>query len=189
MTTACSPLLLTLGYGKRSIGDVIDLLKQHQVSCLADVRSVPWSRYHPDFSQKALKEHLGRHEIRYLFLGRELGGRPDDPSCYVDGRVDYARCRERPAFVEGIARLRRGWEMGERMALLCSESKPENCHRAKLLGPVLVDAGIGVTHLDEDGVPLSQSEVMVRLTGGQLGLFGDVPPAGSSRRYSVAKDR
>jgi uncharacterized protein (DUF488 family) len=171
-----SPLVLTLGYGKRSIDDAIRLLRQHDVRFLVDVRSVPWSRYHPDFTRKALQGHLAKHDIVYLFLGEELGGRPNDDSCYDQtGRVDYEACKRRPAFREGISRLHRAWEQGQRVALLCSESRPEACHRSKLLGVVLAEEGIDVTHVDEDETLVSQADVMSRLLNGQPGLFADLP--------------
>ena len=171
-----SPLILTLGYGKRSIDEAIRLLRQHDVRFLVDIRSVPWSRHHPDFARKALKEHLAGQDIIYLFLGEELGGRPNDQSCYDgNGRVDYEACRRRPAFGEGISRLRRAWEQGQRVALLCSESRPEACHRSKLVGAALAEEGIEVLHLDEDGTLISQEEVMNRLLAGQPGLFADLP--------------
>lgn len=192
MTPPPSPLLLTLGYGKRSIGEAIDLLERHGVRYLADVRSAPYSRHHPDFSHDALKGHLAARRIVYLFLGEELGGRPDDAGCYDEqGRVDYEACRRRPQFRQGIARLRSAWEQGQRVALLCSESRPENCHRSKLIGAALADEGIEVTHLDEDGAPLSQQQVMDRLSGGQLDLFEDLPAgkaAKSRGRYRGTAD-
>jgi uncharacterized protein (DUF488 family) len=81
MTATPSPLFSTLGYGKRTIDAVIELLERYGVQYLVDVRSVPWSRYHPDFSHDVLKEHLRAHDIAYLFLGEELGGRPNDAGC------------------------------------------------------------------------------------------------------------
>jgi uncharacterized protein (DUF488 family) len=187
MTASRPPLLLTLGYGKRSIDEAIGLLDQHGVRYLVDVRSAPWSRYHPDFAHDALKGHLTAHGITYLFLGEELGGRPNDAGCYDEqGRVDYEACRRRPAFRHGIDRLRTAWEQGQRVALLCSESRPQDCHRSKLVGVALAEEGIEVMHLDEDGAPVSQQEVMDRLLGGQLSLFDDLPAGKtvkSRRRY------
>jgi uncharacterized protein (DUF488 family) len=174
--------MLTLGHGKRSIQDTIELLQRHGVRYLVDVRSAPYSRYQPDFSRDALKGHLRAHDIAYLHMGPELGGRPDDPSCYdASGRVDYEACARRPAFHEGIERLRKAWEQGQRVAVLCSESRPENCHRTKLVGEALLRQGIPVTHLDPDGSPASQQEVMERLAGRQAGLFEDMPPATATR--------
>lgn len=182
MMPVVSPLLMTIGYGQRSIDEVIDLLKQHAVHVLVDVRSVPWSRYQPEFSRTTLEDRLARHDLVYAWLGEELGGRPREAACYDSkGRVDYQVCRQRPAFRRGIARLRTAWEQGQRVALLCSEVRPQNCHRSKLLGPALMDAGMEVTHLDETDMIVSQREVMERLLGGQLTLFDDPPPAQTTR--------
>jgi uncharacterized protein (DUF488 family) len=188
MTETPSPLLITLGYGKRSIDEAIGLLLRHEVRFLVDVRSAPYSRYHPDFSHDALKEHLKAHDITYLYMGEELGGRPKDRSCYDDqDRVLYEVCRERPAFLHGIERLRTAWKQGYRVALLCSETRPENCHRSKLIGPALAEQGIEVTHLDEDGTVVSQKDVMARVEEGQPSLFPDMPAPKAARsrgRYS-----
>lgn len=176
-TVQNDPLLLTLGYGKRTIDDVLSLLQIHRVRFLVDIRSIPKSRYHPDFSQDTLKQHLRKSDISYLFLGRELGGRPDDPDCYdEDGRVDYEACKRRPAFREGINRLCDAWQKGHRVALLCSESRPQDCHRSKLVGVVVCETGLDVVHVDEDDSLVKQQEVMERLREGQLPLFSDFTP-------------
>lgn len=192
MVIGDSALLLTLGYGKRSIDEAIGLLERHGVRYLVDVRSAPWSRYHPDFAHDALKGHLSARGITYLYLGKELGGRPDDAGCYDEqGRVDYEACRRRPAFRVGIDRLRAAWEQGQRVALLCSESRPQDCHRAKLVGVALAEEGIEVMHVDEDDGLVSQQEVMDRLLGGQLSLFEDLPAGKTVRsrgRYRQADE-
>jgi hypothetical protein len=90
------------------------------------------------------------------------------------------------------ARLKTAWEQGQCVALLCSESRPQDCHRSKLLGVALVEEGIEVTHLDEDGTLLSQDEVMNGLRGDQLSLFDDMSPgkaAKSRRQYRPASKR
>lgn len=182
-----SPALMTLGYGKRTIADVIALLARYDIKFLVDVRSAPYSRYHQDFSGERLVQHLRAHGIAYLYLGRELGGRPDDSACYdSEGRVDYAACRRRPEFAAGIARLRAAWHRGRRVALLCSEMRPEQCHRAKLIGPALVEAGMDVAHLDDDDTVLGQDEVMARLADPQPSLFDDPPSAAERSRRSYA---
>ena len=191
MTSSPSPLLLTLGHGTRSIDDVIGLLKEHDIGFLVDVRSAPYSRYQPNFSQGPLRAHLQAHDITYLYMGKELGGRPDDPDCYVDGKVIYDRLKARTEFQHGIGRLRTAWDQGRRVALLCSEIRPESCHRSKAIGPELRERGVDITHLDENDALLSQDEVDLRIDNGQMSLFDDVPSANASRsrkRYSQAAD-
>lgn len=173
--TPDSPLLMTLGHGKRTIDDVIARLNEHHVAFLVDVRSVPWSRFQPDFSRDALQQRLPASGISYLFLGEELGGRPKDRTCYDEhGRVNYDACMRRPAFQHGIQRLKTAWEQGRRVALLCSERRPEECHRSKLVGKALVATGLDVTHLDENDALVTQEQVMSRAHAGQVELFPDL---------------
>lgn len=183
---------MSIGYAKRSIDEVIGLLEARGVRFLVDVRSAPWSQYQPDFSRDALARHVEERGITYLFLGEELGGRPKDADCYdAKGRVDYEACRRRPAFQRGIGRLLRAWEGGHRVALLCSESRPQECHRSKLLGAALREAGVAVMHVDENDAMVSQEEVMERLSGGQLPLFDDLPSGRAIKsrgRYRATHD-
>jgi uncharacterized protein (DUF488 family) len=180
--------LLTFGYGSRSESDILALLAQHGVKYLVDVRSVPWSRYRPEFSQDRLASSVRVHGVRYLFMGNELGGRPDDPDCYDDdGRVDYRACERRPAFREGIARLQGAWRAGHSLALMCSEGRPEDCHRTKLVAAALVEAGVEVRHIDERGALRSHDEVLDRLRGSQIALLEDPGLVAKSRgRYRAA---
>ncbi len=116
--------IYTIGYGNRSIEEFIDLLQKYHVQYLADIRSRPYSKFNPDFSQAALEKRLKRHNITYLFMGDTLGGRPDDSSCYVNDKVEYGIVREKPFFQQGIARIHTAWEKQLPVVLMCSELKP-----------------------------------------------------------------
>lgn len=164
----------TIGYGSRSFADFTGELGRYAITCVVDVRSSPYSRFSPDFGKQALEPALTSLGLRYVFLGEALGGRPDDPGCYVDGKVDYERLGAREIYRGGIERVVRAAEQGMRLALLCSEGKPEECHRSKLIGATLDRIGIQVVHIDEQGEPRSQAEIIERLTGGQLSLFGEI---------------
>lgn len=177
----------TIGYGARSIDAFVDVLRAHQIAYLVDVRTSPHSRFKPEFSQGSLENELARHGIRYVFMGDSLGGRPDDPDCYVNGRVDYEQVKEKAFYQEGIQRLRRALQRGARFVLMCSEGKPENCHRSKLIGETLAALNITVVHIDENDELVSQEEVILRLTGGQLSLFGDLAFT-SRQRYEEPAD-
>ena len=97
---------------------------------------------------------------------------PADPDCYVDGKVDYTRLREKSFFQSGIARLQTAFTQQRRVVLMCSEGRPEECHRSKLIGATLDTLGIPVCHIDEADHSQTQAAVIDRLTNGQLGLFG-----------------
>ena len=174
--------IYTIGYGSRTLDDFVSVLKTHEIGYLIDVRSTPYSRFKPEFSKNALEAHLSEHGIRYIYLGDKLGGQPDDPTCYADGKVIYDEVRQRSFFQEGLTRLEAAFRRRLRVVLMCSEGKPEQCHRSKLIGQALVEQGIPVTHIDENGALVSQAEIINELTDGQLSLFGD-PDFTSRKRY------
>lgn len=181
MTTSQEPIL-TIGYGARTLDEFIAVLKRYQIAFLVDIRSAPYSRYKPEFSRPALEKALERQGIRYVYMGDTLGGQPDDPDCYVNDKVVYERVKDKPFFQRGIVRLSKAFEQQQRVVLMCSEGKPESCHRSKLIGVVLDELGIPVAHIDENDELKTQEEIILRLTGGQLSLFGS-PAFTSRKRY------
>jgi uncharacterized protein (DUF488 family) len=185
LTTGSAPPVFTIGYGTRAVDELIAVLQAHQIVFLVDVRTAPYSRFKPEFSKDALERELKQRGIRYVYLGDALGGRPADPDCYVDEKVDYERVKSKAFYQAGIERVQAAWQRGVRFVLMCSEGKPEQCHRSKLIGETLAGLGIPVAHIDEHDRVCSQDEVIQRLTGGQLSLFGDHEFT-SRKRYSRA---
>jgi uncharacterized protein (DUF488 family) len=165
------PALLTVGHSTHSVEHFLRLLKQSGVTAIADVRSVPASRFTPQVNRDALKRSLGEAEIKYVFLGRELGARSNDRSCYVDGQVQYARLAQTAPFNEGIERLLMG-SRTEQIALMCAEQEPLDCHRTILIGRVLADRGASVSHIHGDGQVENHESAMMRLMSG-FGLDQD----------------
>ena len=182
--------VFTIGYGARDIEAFIAALQANQIEFLLDVRSRPYSRYKPEFSRDALEAHVRRAGIRYVFMGDSLGGRPADPTCYdADGKVNYAAVEERAFYQGGLDRVASAHAQGRRVALMCSEGKPENCHRSKLIGKSLAKRAIPVSHIDENNQLVAQEDVLPRLTGGQLSFFGDeMLPGGSRKQYERPRE-
>lgn len=166
-----SNTIYTIGYGTRTIDKFISLLRSIRVDYLVDVRSSPFSKHNEDFSQSRLRHHLKTHGIGYVFMGNQLGGRPSDETCYTDGKVDYDKVRNTEPYKKGIARLYVALEKKYRIVLMCSELKPQNCHRSKLIGQTLIQQGICIQHIDERDKFQSQEEIIARLTNGQLNIF------------------
>jgi uncharacterized protein (DUF488 family) len=154
--------LFTIGHSTREVAEFVDLLKLRGVEVVADVRSSPYSRFTPQFNREALQEYLKRSRIGYVFLGRELGGRAGDPSCYENNKVVYSRVSQTKAFCEGIDRVVSG-SASHRIALMCSEQDPLACHRTILVAAELVRRGIQVAHILEDGTLESHADTMDRL--------------------------
>jgi uncharacterized protein (DUF488 family) len=179
--------LFTIGYGARTLEEFIAALKANSIEYLIDVRTAPFSKFKPDFSKDLLKYHVERANIQYLFMGDTLGGQPQDAACHTDGKVDYDKVRVQPFFQKGIERLKKAFEQKRRAALMCSEGRPEQCHRSKLIGEALAAIGIPTCHIDEDGAVLTQTQVINRLTSGQMDLFGQSSFT-SRKRYGPRED-
>ncbi len=161
----------TIGYGNRNMDDFIALLKHYNLEFVVDVRSAPYSNFNSDFSKSILRDILKKRGFGYLFMGDQLGGRPDDEVYYRNDKVDYDKLRLADFFQKGIARLKVALEKQFRIVLMCSELKPEICHRARLISPALDLDGIIVKHIDEAGQLRTQQEVVDRITCGQRDLF------------------
>lgn len=138
------------------------LLLEHQVTAIADVRSVPYSHFHPQFNRETLKPALKKQGIEYVFLGKELGGRSDDAVCYENGQVQYSRLAATEVFRGGINRVRKG-SKNCLIALMCSESEPLDCHRTLLIGKELVAARINIVHILSNGNGELHSDAIRRL--------------------------
>jgi uncharacterized protein (DUF488 family) len=144
-------VIYTIGHSNHPIERFVGLLTAHGIAIVADVRSRPFSRFHPQFNRGALRDALLAADIGYEFLGDSLGARVSDPDCIgVAGRVSYARLAAAAHFRTGLQRVRelmRGW----RVALMCAEREPLDCHRTILVGRELERSGTAVVHILGDG--------------------------------------
>jgi uncharacterized protein (DUF488 family) len=168
-----SPSALTIGHSNHTLERFLRLVNEHQVEVIADTRSQPYSKYAPHFDQTPLREALTLAGIKYVYMGREFGGRPDGSDFYdAEGHVLYGRVAESPLFLEGLERLEKGLQT-YRVALLCAEENPAGCHRRLLVGRVLGRRGVSVEHIRGDGRLQSEIELSLEETGdgGQLALF------------------
>jgi len=154
--------LLTVGHSNHSIEKFISLLTANGITAVADVRSRPFSRRHPQFNKERLAAELARHTIAYVFLGRELGARTHDPSCYEDGKVQYPRLAATALFKAGIERVLDGAQK-YRIALMCAEKEPLDCHRTLLVSRALEGLGASVAHILADGSVETQEQTWSRL--------------------------
>lgn len=178
--------LYTIGHGNRKTEDFLDLLKKYEIEYLIDVRSQPYSKFNPQFNQNELKFFLERNGIKYVFMGETIGGRPKDTSCYDnDGKVDYEAVKTKDFFLNGIERLKTAYYKDINVVIMCSESKPCECHRSKLIGKVLIKDNIILEHIDEKGKIKDQATVINELNKGlsEYDLFGNPINATSRKAY------
>ena len=154
--------IFSIGHSTHPVDHFIDLLTRHGINVVADVRSSPYSRFNPQFNRQSLADALKQSGIKYAFFGKELGARADDPSCYLDGKVQYARLAARADFGHAIDRLLAGAK-DHRIALMCSEKEPLECHRTILVSQALIKAACPVNHILHDGTLETHDATLDRL--------------------------
>ena len=168
------PKIFTIGHSNHPIDTFIDMLKVAEIDAVADVRSVPYSKRHPQYGKDELAARLKGEEIAYIFLGKELGARPDDPNCYVDGRVVYDRIAATSAFDEGLRRVEEG-SSRLRIALMCAEREPLDCYRTLLVSRHLIRRSVSIRHIPVDGALEPGEEAEARLATAGVGGRRPIP--------------
>ncbi len=167
--------VFTVGHSNHSPQAFIALLRQHGIDEVVDVRSTPYSRYAPHFSHESIGRMLEKAGIGYSFMGGELGGRPADSSCYdPDGRVRYDLVADTEPYEDGLRRIIFNAD-NRRLALVCTEKDPLDCHRALLVADTLARREVDVNHILADGGLESHDAAMDRLMGMlKLPINGDM---------------
>jgi len=156
-------VVYTIGHSNYPIERFVDLLRGADITAIADVRSVPYSRRWPQFGRERLERALAEAGIAYVHLG-ELGGRPSDPALRIDGKPDYERMAAAPPFRAGIERVIDGAQR-YRIALMCAEREPLECHRFLLVSPHLAERGVAVRHILADGMIEPHEVTQARRSG------------------------
>ncbi|WP_281922040.1 DUF488 domain-containing protein [Flavobacterium collinsii] len=167
--------IYSIGHGNKTLEKFIEELLAYKIEYLFDVRSKPYSKFNPHFNKDLLELELTQNGITYIYAGDYLGGLPNDISCYVKGKVDYEKVKEKDFFQIGINTIVEANLEKVIIALMCSESKPETCHRSKLIGQELLKHNISVNHIINVNLIKGQEKVMDKLTQGKnlTNLFGD----------------
>ncbi len=155
-------VIFSIGHSNHSIEQFVALLRQHGITALADVRSAPYSRFQSQFNKDALERSLKAEGIKYVFLGKELGARSDDRSCYQNGRVRYPLLAKTALFRKGLERVLTG-ARDFKIAIMCAEKEPLECHRTLLVSRALEENGATVQHILADGGLESHRDAMYRL--------------------------
>ena len=183
--------LYTIGHSNHQIEHFVHLLKMHAITAVADVRSSPYSKFNPHFNREVLLKALRKDRIAYVFLGDELGPRSENPACYVEGKVQYARLAKTDLFLRGLERLRMGMKR-YRIALMCSEKDPIACHRMILVCRAIRSQPIEISHILEDGgiesLGDSERRLMLELKMRQLRMF-ESPEELIQRAYDTQAER
>ncbi|MBA3510068.1 MAG: DUF488 domain-containing protein [Thermoleophilaceae bacterium] len=183
------PVIWTAGHSNHAFEEFAALLASETIAVVVDVRSYPYSRFASHFNREEMAAGLNATGVKYLYLGGELGGRPTSDDHYdAEGRALYGLMAEKPAFREAIERVLRG-AADHRIALVCTEGTPKECHRRLLVGKVLTDHGAVLRHILPDGHVFEETAVEIDDTGDQPSLFGDEKEAAWTSTQSVSHRR
>ncbi|MEW5937061.1 MAG: DUF488 domain-containing protein [Candidatus Thermoplasmatota archaeon] len=154
----------TIGHSSHPIEHFIQLLKRHGIDCVVDVRSWPHSTHAAQFDRERLSSKLTEHSISYTYLGDRLGGMYTDPKLlFPDGKVNYAKVRKTKRFKEGIRKLISKINHGRRVAIMCAEKDPFDCHRFVLISYQLTKHDVQVDHILDDGSVISNEALEEKL--------------------------
>ena len=178
-------MIYSIGHGSKNIDIFINELNSFNIKYLIDIRSNPYSKYNPQYNREILHNQLISSNIIYVYLGDNLGGLPKDHSCYCEGKVSYDLLKEKDFFKEGMKRLINASELNVNVAIMCSEIKPEECHRSKLIGQELMKLNISIQHIIDNRTIKDQITLINQLTKGKgvVDLFGEEPSFTSKKKY------
>lgn len=154
--------VLTIGHSTHSWERFVALLRSAKVTAVADVRTSPYSRLYPHFNRDDVQQELRLDGISYVFLGKELGGRPSERRFFCEGVADYEKMAQASEFSKGLDRVIEGAKK-YRIALMCSERDPLDCHRCLLVSRALAQRGVRVNHILDNGNVVSQDAIEDKL--------------------------
>lgn len=184
-----SAAVFTIGCSSHSLEGFLELLRKHEIQAVADVRSTPFSRYTPQFNAPALKAALVGAGFYYIPMGDEFGARRKEAEAYREGRVDFERVKSLAQFRKGIERIHAGYGRGLRMALMCTEKDPIDCHRFVLVSRnIEKELGIGIDHVLADGTiekTASLEDRMVKKAGLQIDMFNPTREPMVEQAYGI----
>lgn len=152
-------VVYTVGHSNHPIEEFLKLLVKHNINCVCDVRSMPYSRFTEQYNRENIKEYLSEHNIKYLFFGEEFGARREEKSLLTDGMVDFEKVAKNEKFIKGINRIEKGLEKGYRIALMCTEKEPIECHRTILVSRNLYLKGMVILHILSDGTAVYHEKI------------------------------
>lgn len=150
-------VLYTIGHSNHTLERFLELLQLHSITAVADVRSYPRSRYCPHFDRENLRQSLEASGIRYVFLGKELGGLRTEKEQSPNGQINYEKIVTLSDFRNGCERLRKGIAK-YRIAILCTEKEPTQCHRFHLVSRFL-HGELEIRHILADGSMIQHEEL------------------------------
>ena len=152
--------IFTVGHSSYSLDYFLKILINHNINCIVDVRSIPYSSYNSQFNRENIKYFLNKNILYYVYIGDLLGARRIEKEVYdSEKRVDFEKVVNGEFFKKGIKRLEVGISKNYKIALMCAEKIPWSCHRSILIGRHLKEKGYDVYHILDEDKRISQCEL------------------------------
>ena len=182
--------LYSIGHSNHSVEQFIFLLKSKGINCLVDVRSIPYSQRLSQFNRESIIKDLAQATMLYQYMGDNLGGRYTNPALLtVDGQVDYGKVMQENSFQKGLDELIELASSGKKVAFMCAEKDPFDCHRFALVSRGLVLNGQHVCHILADGRVIEQADIEKRLLQKYKGDYDQMDLfAGASSRENALSE-
>lgn len=156
--------LFTIGHSQYTPEYFVKLLEKHGINYVLDVRSTPYSRYAEQFNRESIQAFLDKNDMKYSYMGKYFGARPTELSLYSpEGYLDFEKVTQSERFNIGVENVVLGLKRGNKIALMCTEKDPIDCHRAIMVARAFDIKGIEVNHILPDGNIQTQRELDNRL--------------------------
>ena len=163
--------IYSVGHSNQSAEEFLEEIQSFGINCIVDVRSVPYSKFTPQFNAEALGSVLKRNGIAYLPFGAEFGARRSDAYDYdnllganfPDNQVVFELAAKTPAFQRGVTRVNNGLSKGFHIALMCSEADPLECHRFSLVSRYFYEHGYAVRHILSKGESATHKQLQDKM--------------------------
>lgn len=123
-------IIYSIGHSNKTFQELLNKLKENGITDLIDVRTYPTSKYNPQFKKANLEVSFANSDIKYHWRGRNLGG--------LQGNV---------LFDETIAKMLNASSNERKLCVMCSEAKPEDCHRSKTIEDSVNKQGGRMVHI------------------------------------------
>jgi len=156
--------LYTIGHSKHSKQYFLKLLRLNMINCIVDVRSTPFSKFSPQFNKDELKQFLNNSGVYYIHMGEEFGARQKDKKLYTtEGYLDFEKTAKSKQFIKGVDRISKGIDKGLKIAFMCTEKDPIDCHRNILVANEFYKNNYNIENILENGNHEDQKHLEKRL--------------------------
>lgn len=142
----------TIGHSTRKLEEFINTIKRYGIDCVMDIRSTPYStnKYSNMYNRENIEREIKQAGINYIYMGEELGEKGKEEILNNNNKTIFDNIVDSEPFKKGIHRIVEGIKRDHKIALMCSERNPFNCHRSILVGYILEQEGVKVEHIIEE---------------------------------------